>query len=281
MSRLALWHVRAEALPLARRLAADLGARLLPEPHAPAHSAPDATGAPSNREQFAAAFAGADAWVLLMATGIATRFMAGLPRHKATDPAVVVVDEACRFAIPLLGGHEGGANALAYRIAALTGAVPVITTATEALKPLTVGLGCRRGMNAERIDAAVQNALARIGAAPSQIREAATVDIKAREPGLLEWTARHQIPLRVFSSEQLRQRPLTATPSEWVRSNIGLAGVCEPCALLASPRGALVVPKLATAGVTVALVADAAPDPFDAPGLSNFHNLSDLSCAAN
>ncbi|HEX8769610.1 MAG TPA: precorrin-3B C(17)-methyltransferase, partial [Acidimicrobiales bacterium] len=51
---------------------------------------------------------------------------------KATDPAVVCVDEAGRFAVSLCGGHAGGANELARRVAAIIGAEPVITTATDA-----------------------------------------------------------------------------------------------------------------------------------------------------
>ncbi|MFH4243125.1 hypothetical protein WAI99_23630, partial [Acinetobacter baumannii] len=77
---------------------------------------------------FRAAFPTARAWILIGAAGIATRFLAGLPRSKLTDPAVVVLDDAARFAVALLGGHEGGANRLAYQVARLTGAVPVVTT---------------------------------------------------------------------------------------------------------------------------------------------------------
>ena len=144
---------------------------------------------------------------MLMASGIATRYLAGLPYDKNSDPGVVVLDEACRFAIPLLSGHEGGANALAYRIAAKTGAIPVITTATEALKPLTLGIGCRKGVSVERIDDAIANALRTIGASLSSVREIATVDLKGRELGLIQWVEQHEIPLRIFSSEQLAQRP--------------------------------------------------------------------------
>lgn len=73
-----------------------------------------------------------DAFVLIAATGIAVRVIGPLLGDKATDPAVVCVDDAGRYAIALAGGHAGGANALAVDIAALLGAEAVITTATDA-----------------------------------------------------------------------------------------------------------------------------------------------------
>jgi cobalt-precorrin 5A hydrolase/precorrin-3B C17-methyltransferase len=73
-----------------------------------------------------------DGLVLCCATGIATRAVAPRLGDKRTDPAVVVVDEAGRWAVALTGGHAGGANALATEVAALLGAQPVITTASDA-----------------------------------------------------------------------------------------------------------------------------------------------------
>src|SRR6185369_7668925 len=54
-----------------------------------------------------------DGFVLIMATGIVVRMIAPLLESKETDPAVVVMDETGKFAISLLSGHLGGANALA------------------------------------------------------------------------------------------------------------------------------------------------------------------------
>jgi cobalt-precorrin 5A hydrolase / precorrin-3B C17-methyltransferase len=73
-----------------------------------------------------------DGAVFFLATGATVRLIAPLLADKRTDPGVVCVDEARRFAVALTGGHEGGANTLAARVAAVLGAEPVITTASDA-----------------------------------------------------------------------------------------------------------------------------------------------------
>ncbi|MEV4657256.1 precorrin-3B C(17)-methyltransferase [Micromonospora sp. NPDC049301] len=74
-----------------------------------------------------------DAVVAFLATGAVVRILAPLLGDKRTDPAVVVVDEAARHAVALLGGHAGGGNDLAERVGALLDARPVVTTATDAV----------------------------------------------------------------------------------------------------------------------------------------------------
>lgn len=69
--------------------------------------------------------------IFIGATGIAVRAIAPFISHKSIDPPVIVVDTAARYVISLIGGHAGGANELARRIAAIIGAEPVVTTASE------------------------------------------------------------------------------------------------------------------------------------------------------
>ena len=177
-SPLGIWIVRAEAEKLGRKLEAGLGGKLC-----------GVQINRTNREAFSDHFTHYRQWILIMATGIAVRYLQDLPKDKAkdkaSDPGVVVLDEGCRFAISLLGGHEGGANELAYRVANLTEAVPVITTATETLKPLIVGVGCRKGISAEKISTVIDDALTKILRRRAEIREIATIDLKAQEAGLL------------------------------------------------------------------------------------------------
>ena len=76
-------------------------------------------------------FATDDALLFIGASGIAVRAIAPHARDKFTDPAVVSVDEAGRFVVPLLSGHVGGANELAREVARISGGQAAVSTATD------------------------------------------------------------------------------------------------------------------------------------------------------
>ncbi|MFF2963439.1 precorrin-3B C(17)-methyltransferase [Streptomyces sp. NPDC057963] len=84
------------------------------------------------REAVQRAFAECEQLVCFLATGAVVRLLAPLLSDKSSDPGVVCVDEAGRHAVALLGGHAGGANALAEAVGEVLGAAPVVTTATDA-----------------------------------------------------------------------------------------------------------------------------------------------------
>lgn len=72
-----------------------------------------------------------DILIFIGACGIAVRAIAPFLKHKMEDPGVLVMDECGTYVISLLSGHVGGANEFARKVGEMTGAEPVITTATD------------------------------------------------------------------------------------------------------------------------------------------------------
>ncbi len=142
MSKTAILALTRPALPRARELAAALPgcdlftpARLCAEvgPEYRAHGDPLA---PWLREHFREY----ERWICFTALGAVVRMLAPALGDKRSDPAVVVLDAPGRYAIPVLSGHRGGANALAVRVASILGGQAVITTASDTAGTLAVDL---------------------------------------------------------------------------------------------------------------------------------------------
>ncbi|MEG0773055.1 cobalt-precorrin 5A hydrolase [Clostridium sp.] len=74
-----------------------------------------------------------DAVIFISSTGIAVRGIAPHIVNKKNDPAVVVIDSSCKYAISLLSGHLGGANKLTNIISGILDCEAIITTATDNL----------------------------------------------------------------------------------------------------------------------------------------------------
>ena len=73
------------------------------------------------------------AFVFCLAAGAVVRLIAPLLKHKAEDPAIVVVDLQGNYVISLCSGHQGKADLLTQIIATQIGATPVITGASGGL----------------------------------------------------------------------------------------------------------------------------------------------------
>ena len=120
------------------------------------------------------------------------------------------------------------------------------------MRTITVGIGCRRGVSVAQIEAAVHAALGALSL--DDVRAIASIESKAGEAALLDFCTRHALPLRLFTAAQISSVETSASPH--VQKHLDVGGVCEPCALLASHDGRLVVTKTIADGVTVAIAAD-------------------------
>ncbi|HMK34470.1 MAG TPA: cobalamin biosynthesis protein [Desulfomonilaceae bacterium] len=185
--------------------------------------------------------------------GVAVRAIAPHLTHKTRDPAVVVVDAGARWAISLLSGHEGGANELAVTVGNILSAEPVISTTTEALKNLIVGIGCRKGIESERIIEAVTTTLKEANLDLARVRLLSSADVKANEKGLLVAAQQLRIPVRFMSSDEIRGCTRDFQKSNFVEEHVNVPAVAEPCALLAGRRTRLVIRRKTLNGVTVAV----------------------------
>ncbi|HTP65663.1 MAG TPA: cobalt-precorrin 5A hydrolase [Geobacteraceae bacterium] len=287
-----------------------------------------------------------EGFIFIMAAGIVVRVIAPLLSDKERDPAVVVMDDAGRFAVSLLSGHLGGANELARKCAFLIGSREVITTATDAnslpsfdmlaaeegwviddisrvktlnallldnediavvdptdrvrpyfhgegklffcetfmeafkseaagylfvtnrhlppqaqsknllvLRPknLVLGIGCNSGTSCAEIEEVISVNMRRIFLSIKSVRCIATASAKREEAGLLTFAAQWGIPLEFFESVQLNEVPAPSPPSTHALEAIGAAGVAEPAAILASGCGSLLLKKIRSGNVTLAI----------------------------
>ena len=182
------------------------------------------------------AFSSGDQLICICATGIVVRTLAPVLNSKTSDPAVIVLDERGQFVIPLLSGHEGGANQLAAQVAELLDAQLVSTTANAYLQPMyTAGMGCERHCSKEDLLHLLELCVERAGITLQQISCLASIDIKSDEGGLIELAQQLDIPFICYSVAQLQKvAGQLQNPSEYVFKTVGVYGVAESAALLSA-----------------------------------------------
>lgn len=81
-----------------------------------------------------------DALICIFSLGAVIRLISTSLKDKKNDPAVLVIDDKATFVISTLSGHLGGANALTRYIASFMNSIPVITTAADVNKTISVDL---------------------------------------------------------------------------------------------------------------------------------------------
>ncbi len=125
-------------------------------------------------------------------------------------------------------------------------------------RSLIAGMGCRRGVPVEELEALLADTFQENGLALECLAGIATAEIKRGEPGLEQLAERHGVPLSFFPAEDLNRvfetNPEAITSkSERAHGLVGVWGVAEPAALLTAGAGELLVTRKKTARATIAV----------------------------
>jgi len=141
-------------------------------------------------------------------------------------------------------------------------------------KSLVVGMGCRRGVPMRELEQLWLDTFKRHDLAPDSLRCIATAELKRDEPGLQELAEKYGVPLYCYDADELngmfapvsgdsvqpgqdsspdQQAYPRPTPSENPRRLVGVWGVAEPAALLASGSNGLLVTREKTSCATIAV----------------------------
>ncbi len=211
-------------------------------------------------EKVQQAFKQGDALLFICATGIVVRTLAPVINNKHDDPPILVLDELGQFVIPLLSGHEGGANQWASRLAQHINAQLVLTTAKSYTQAVyTVGMGCERGCSASELKKLFMQCLEQSNLKLEKISNLNSIDIKADEEGLLSFATMLDKPFQVFDKSTLSAvEHLLSVKSDYVYKTVGVYGVAESSALVAAEKltgnsAELILNKVKTKKATCAI----------------------------
>lgn len=118
---------------------------------------------------------------------------------------------------------------------------------------LTVGIGCKKGMNGEQIRAYLLEVLKNHNLSYKSVKTIASIALKKDEKGICQLAKEWGIPFVTYQAEELNQVIGVCNPSDFVKKVTGVDNVCERAALLSSKNSELLQEKLAKDGITIAI----------------------------
>ena len=130
---------------------------------------------------------------------------------------------------------------------------------------LVAGVGCRRGVSEDHLHELLLHTLKEHDLAAMSVAGIATVDIKADEAGILAMAESLSVPIETYSSDQLNSAAAGSTSkgrsvsglhrptASAARDLLGVFGVAEPAAMLASGAAGVIVPRAKSDRATIAV----------------------------
>ncbi|HTE83750.1 MAG TPA: cobalamin biosynthesis protein, partial [Dehalococcoidia bacterium] len=118
---------------------------------------------------------------------------------------------------------------------------------------LALGIGCSSGAGAEEIAVLADKTLASAGLSPLSAFAIATIDRRAAEPGLVAFAQERRLQIVTYTAAELEKTEGEWTRSEIVRNAVGAGAVAEPAALRCAGVTSLLVRKVKSKHVTLAV----------------------------
>lgn len=169
-------------------------------------------------------------------------------RRSGSAAALIISDESN----PYLSGGTTLADAL-----------PAMRIVLYRPRTLVAGMGCRRGVPAKELEQLLRDTFRAYNLSLSSLACIASAALKQDEPGLLALSEKYGVPFLCYESEELNALfeggvnggagCQALNPSANARRLVGVWGVAEPAALLASGASQLLVAKQTATRATVAV----------------------------
>lgn len=118
-------------------------------------------------------------------------------------------------------------------------------------KNLIAGIGCKKNTARDAITKHIMNVFSQNGLDIRRLSAAATIDIKAEEPGITGFCKQFGLAVKTYTADELMNAAGEFSHSDFVEKTTGADNVCERASVCAGGR--IIIPKTAQNGVTAAV----------------------------
>ena len=120
-----------------------------------------------------------------------------------------------------------------------------------ARKNIILGIGCKKDVPKERMLKFIKESLKAYGYREDSILKIATIDLKAKEEAILNLAQMFNVPIEIYSRDEVKKIEHLFKGSDFVKKSIGVGAVAEPCVYLS--KGKIAVERIAKEGMTLCI----------------------------
>ncbi|WP_313342184.1 cobalt-precorrin 5A hydrolase [Sedimentibacter sp.] len=121
---------------------------------------------------------------------------------------------------------------------------------------ISVGVGCRKGIDFNDVYTAVKEILSRNNISHFAISSINSIDLKKEEEAIKRTAEIFKVPFHTYSKDELNQAQGQFSSSDFVKGVAGVDTVCERAAIMGSKTKRVIINKTVVNSVTVAAAAD-------------------------